>query len=314
MMRLHVRLIIVCMLGCIVFMLLALGLGRGLPPEDEMVFSARFYGADYEIYRMSLGRGLTAAITHNGDDDVYPTWSPDGSQIAFVSNPEGKYRIYIMDAQGDELRRLTGSDTDEHRPAWSPDGRNIAYERLVYSFSSVLMMNDIQTGGITFLTDGDSSSSSPSWSQDGRYVVFSADPSRFGDPNLYTVDIRNGAMTRLIRRQTFATDPAWSPDGRYVAYTGDTIDPNIYLWDTQTAQAITLYEPDFSNYRLIFNTPKWSANGQFLVFATSKDGLYSAVYQLNVADCLRQPAVCTPHLLTPKLGIYINPEWRPTQP
>jgi TolB protein len=61
-----------------------------------------------------------------------PTWSPDGSKIAFVTAghpPVGNTEIYVMNADGNGLRRMTKSDIPDDQPAWSPDGRTIAFTR-----------------------------------------------------------------------------------------------------------------------------------------------------------------------------------------
>lgn len=57
----------------------------------------------------------------------FPAWSPDGKQIAYMSNREGTWDIYIVGADGSGLKRLTRSSSSDGLPAWSPDGRGVAY-------------------------------------------------------------------------------------------------------------------------------------------------------------------------------------------
>jgi len=73
------------------------------------------------------GSGVTRLTDHPALD-LTPTWSPDGSQIAFASNRAGSFQIHAMNADGTAVRQVTsqGQNTD---PAWSPDGRSIAFVR-----------------------------------------------------------------------------------------------------------------------------------------------------------------------------------------
>lgn len=66
-------------------------------------------------------------LTDNPDDDVFPRWSPDGSQIAFESRREANRDIYLMDAEGGNVRRLTTGLERESTPAWVNDGATIVY-------------------------------------------------------------------------------------------------------------------------------------------------------------------------------------------
>ncbi|MBI4595791.1 MAG: PD40 domain-containing protein, partial [Candidatus Tectomicrobia bacterium] len=60
-------------------------------------------------------------------DDTYPSWSPDGKRIAFMSNRTGKNQIYVMNADGSGQTQITNDNFNNHDPAWSPDGAYIAY-------------------------------------------------------------------------------------------------------------------------------------------------------------------------------------------
>ena len=59
--------------------------------------------------------------------DYWPAWSPDGKRIAFTSNRDGNYEIYVMNADGTGLRNLTRHPAQDNYAAWSPDGKRIAF-------------------------------------------------------------------------------------------------------------------------------------------------------------------------------------------
>jgi dipeptidyl aminopeptidase/acylaminoacyl peptidase len=98
--RIVLRLINVVALVVVGCVLLVLSVGHMLPQEDEIVFAANLDNTDSEIYRMALDRQLVVPLTRNNTEDSQPSWSPDGQEIAFVSDNLGQFTIFLMDAQG----------------------------------------------------------------------------------------------------------------------------------------------------------------------------------------------------------------------
>jgi TolB protein len=66
-------------------------------------------------------------LTDGSAIDSWPVWSPDGKQIAFVSNRDRNFEIYLMNADGTNLKNLTNHSGQDTSPAWSPDGKKIAF-------------------------------------------------------------------------------------------------------------------------------------------------------------------------------------------
>ena len=67
-------------------------------------------------------------LTDHPADDRFPSWSPDGQYIAFDSNRDGDWGIYVMGSDGSNPHRLTDHSADYTSPSWSPDGRYISFK------------------------------------------------------------------------------------------------------------------------------------------------------------------------------------------
>ena len=77
-------------------------------------------------------------LTNNDTRDEYPSWSPDGTKIAFASGRDSEhngffyYQIYSMNADGSNQTRLTNDDHINRHPSWSPDGTKIVFQKKAY--------------------------------------------------------------------------------------------------------------------------------------------------------------------------------------
>ena len=81
-----------------------------------------------KLYTIDLATGRVATLTREGDwNDEQPRWSPDGQRLAFRSNRSGSYNLYVMDADGRNLRRLTDHAGNDYDPSWLPDGESVVF-------------------------------------------------------------------------------------------------------------------------------------------------------------------------------------------
>ena len=76
---------------------------------------------------VNVENGETHVLARHLGWDIYPTWSPDGSKLAFVSDREGNEEIYLMSRDGNDLVNLTNHAGSDFNPVWSPSGRYIAF-------------------------------------------------------------------------------------------------------------------------------------------------------------------------------------------
>lgn len=166
-----------------------------------------------------------------------PAWSPDGEEIAYRSRVGGIFGItdlYLMDADGRNLKKLTNDLHHEDRPSWSPDGRNIAFsadlrpqENLLQSEIFVIDANGRNRGNLT--QNPKAGSTHVSWSPDGSRIAYTASPKPllwYAPHNIHMMnaDGTNKVMLTKEDRWAYEWRPAWSPDSKKIAFTKHTPD------------------------------------------------------------------------------------------
>lgn len=163
---------------------------------------------DQEIYLLDKQGNIKQRLTTSPGIDVSPTFSPDGSQIAFVSNRAGSPQIFITSSSGGPARRLTMSGSYNVSPSWSPKGDLIAYAGRTGSGFQIFVISP-QGGGPRQITQ-EGSNESPSFSPDGAFIACSSN--RDGKPAIYVVNVKTGAATRATNLPGAQTQPAWAPN------------------------------------------------------------------------------------------------------
>ncbi len=302
--RYLIKLISRLSLACGLIACLSVAIGYILPSAPEILFTASFDQRVLNIYRMNLSRHIIAAVTLNHGNNFLPAWSPDGQHIAYISDRNGNYTLYVTDAVGHNTRRLIQNDSNQYDPYWSPDGRQIAYVNEKGGYGEI-MVYDTATGTSESVTDSYRTHVNPIWYPDGNSITFVSDLDQRWNTKIYTVDLKSRLITPI--RVGSAVNPIWSPDGRYLLYTSGYEKPNLYIWDKTIQQFSLFYAGNFISN----DTPAWSPDGRTVLISVLTTYDNSAIFQIPVEDCLKQESTCTPQLITAIPGYYINPHWKP---
>jgi Tol biopolymer transport system component len=108
------------------------------------------------------GSGVTRLTTAPGAD-TEPAWSPDGSRIAFASQRDGNFEIYVMRSDGSNPARITNHVADDRSPAWSWDGTQIAFVSTREGPARSYVMQVDGTGVVRASGYSSGAQNSPAW-------------------------------------------------------------------------------------------------------------------------------------------------------
>jgi TolB protein len=147
-----------------------------------------------------------------------PLSGSGGGRIAFATNRDGNYEIYVMNADGSDQRRLTNSPYEDRDPVWSPDGSQILYGRVLLDRGEIRVMSADGSNQRQLIAGA---AAQAAWSPDGTRIVF---PRYSPGSDLWVVDADGSNPQPLTStgNQVGLFDPDWSPDGMRIACTVDS--------------------------------------------------------------------------------------------
>ncbi len=255
---------------CLTSVDMLLGEGHSAPNSRIVFTSTRHRNAD--IFVMDADGGNQERLTDKNAGDVHPTWSPDRTKIAFVSNRDrGFYEIYVMDAHGKGAIKLTDGPRRKGDLDWSPDGRKIAFtsydgQNWWKSENPRISVMDADGNNAFKLTDGQE----PSWSPDGRRIAFVS--GRDWKDHVFVIGVDGIGLKRVTDETAIKGTPAWSPDGKRIAY--------MALLQERTFQIYVIGVDGRNRVRLTRHKehhmdPTWSPDGRLIAYVWSPNIIWN---------------------------------------
>jgi Tol biopolymer transport system component len=236
---------------------------------DRIVFVSQRDGSNHIYVMNGDGSGQTR-VTNNADEDVDPSWSPDGRSIVFTNRrASGESAIYKIGVDGTDLRRLTSSGVGVYAPAWSPDGRSIAYavanrDATGKTEQPHIWVMDADGSNQRVIASG-ASTTLPAWSPDGQRLAHIRDCPETCDPGpLWTMRADGSDEQEVFGSVRWDILPAWSPDGGRIAFVNGK-----EVWAINWAGGERRKLTSSSDYDA---DPSWSHDGSRMVFDRDPDG------------------------------------------
>ncbi|MCY3551341.1 MAG: sigma-70 family RNA polymerase sigma factor [Candidatus Poribacteria bacterium] len=265
------------------------------PKAGKVAFASNRSGS-WDIWTMNPDGSDPVNLTRDAAIDLHAAWSPSGKQILFVSfREEGKESsLYLMDADGNHIRKVLDNWYSRSPATWSPDGKQIAAVRdgMLY----IITLDDKSV--VPVAETGLRSVGDPAWSPDGKEIAFIYLWRKQGyELRLLDVQtLKQKVILAQLERYPYKSYPTWSPDGEQIAFVLHKFRTILNFVDAanwQDEETIYVINRDGSNLRQLVSEkgpdalhPTWSPDGDEIIYHQGihlpEIGDISQLFKINV--------------------------------
>lgn len=219
-------------------------------------------------YRLEVadadGENVIPALT-SSEPIISPSWSPDGTKVAYVSFEQRKPVVYVQNLTTRQRTVVANEKGNNSAPAWSPDGKRLAVALSKPGNTQIFIVN-ADGSGMRRLTNGSTIDTEPQFSADGQSVYFTSD--RSGGPQIYRMSVNGGEAQRLTFGSSYNISPRISADGKTLAYISrrDGGAFQLFVLDLESRQEQRLSDTTSDD------SPSFAPNGKYILYATQNGG------------------------------------------
>jgi len=235
---------------------------------DRIVFS--YGGASPDIWVCNLDGSNRVQLTNNAATERAPSWSPDGTKIAFQRQwSGGDWELITMTAAGGDIDAITNNTKHDEHPSWSPDGRALVFQSNSPGNYEIMRCYEDGSSPIN-LTNHASGDHRPDWSHyatDPDIVFRSNRHSSSGE--IYQMEDDGTDVTRLTDNANFDDHPAWDASGTRIAWNGTT---GAGAYEILYCSIWVTTPLDLTNDPAQDLRPAWSTDRRFIAYSSGRSG------------------------------------------
>jgi TolB protein len=236
---------------------------------DKGVFSTKITyvvkrGRRYELQVADADGYNAQSVLASQEPIMSPSWSPDGSRLAYVSFDQKKPIVVIQNLAQGTTRVVANYRGNNSAPAWSPDSRHLAVALSKDGLTQIYRITS-SGGDAERLTESSGIDTQPAFSPDGQWIAFTSD--RGGSPQVYRMPAAGGPAQRLTFEGSYNVGPRYSPDGKSIAYVQrDGGRYRIALMELATGQIQVLTDGTLDD------SPSFAPNGKMILYEAQVGG------------------------------------------